>query len=78
MTTQTNTTAPVEFSPEVFNEGLQFFLMNVRLNLGNAETALRDETNRAIPLSVRSSEFLNDVARLTLQLLDLSEERMRS
>lgn len=79
MTTQTTTsTAPAKSSAPDFNEGLRFFLMNVRLNLGTAVEMATDEAHQGIELEERSLAIVNAVVRETIDLLDLVSERVTS
>ncbi|MBT9605755.1 hypothetical protein [Microbacterium sp.] len=76
MTTQATAKKPVQFSTTEFNEGLQFFLMNVRMHLGTAVEMVTDEAHRSVEVDERCLTLISEIARETLHLLDVSGDRI--
>lgn len=76
MTAQSTAKPPVQFSATDFNEGLQFFLTNVRMHLGTAVEMVTDEAHRSVEFDTRCLALINEIARETLHLLDVSDDRI--
>lgn len=76
MTTQPHTIAPPDFATREFNEGMQFFLMNIRLNLDTAVEMAEDEIHRTMAFDARSLFLLTGVVRTAMQLLEVCEEHI--